>query len=119
MVGLTCSWVAAKQPAYCRNTSLYVRSRHGSSVSFVLGANILRPAGCSISALRRQNGTFEPRRRHMPRVSVFSHSVIDCCQILYISDSYEPSVRTFGVAALLYEGSDRDCDKYSEGYEQY
>jgi hypothetical protein len=55
----------------------------------------------------------------MPRVSVFSHSVIDCCQILYISDSYEPSVRTFGVAALLYEGSDRDCDKYSEGYEQY
>ena len=36
----------------------------------------------------------------MPRVSVFSHSVIDCCQILYISDSYEPSVRTFGVAVV-------------------
>jgi hypothetical protein len=34
---------------------------------------------------------------------VFSHYVIDCCQILYISDSYEPSVKTFGVAALLYE----------------
>jgi len=55
----------------------------------------------------------------MPRVSVFSHSVIDCCQILYISDSYEPSVRTFGVAALLYERFRSRLRKYSESCEQY
>ena len=51
--------------------------------------------------------------RHMPRVSVFSHCVIDYCQILHISDSYEPSVRTFGVArynCYCSKGSDRDCD---------
>ena len=48
----------------------------------------------------------------MTRVSVFSHCVIDYCQILYISDSYEPSVRTFGVARYCSKGSDRDCDNF-------